>query len=478
MVEAQRKRTNFTRWFRDVTLMAEVYDYRVLVKGCGVWPGYGFKLRNNVLSILRRLLDETGHEECLFPLLIPRSLLAKEGEHIESFEKEVFWVTRGGDTELDEKLALRPTSETIIMPMFKLWIHSHADLPKKVYQVVSVFRYETKATHPMIRVREVTTFKEAHTAHASFEDAERQVKEAVSIYKRFFDELGIPYVVSMRPRWDKFAGALYTISFDTLMPEGRALQIGTVHNLGQNFSKAFEVEFQKPDRTRDYVYTTSYGISERVVAALISIHGDDHGLVLPPRVAPIQAVVVPIPYKGREVEVLKAARQAYNQLVEAGVRAKLDDRDDITPGEKFYVWELKGVPVRVEVGPRDVEAGTVTLCRRDTLERVRVEMGEAVNKVLELFSDLERALRERAWREFKEGLLYAKGLGEARELVTARKGIVHVAWCGSEDCGLKLEEEVEGRVLGTPVDEEVEITGHCVVCGEEASTLVRLAKTY
>ncbi|MCX8205218.1 MAG: proline--tRNA ligase [Candidatus Nezhaarchaeota archaeon] len=477
MVEAQLKQQDFTKWFRDVTLMAEVYDYRVLVKGCGVWPSYGFKLRNNVLSIMRRLLDEAGHEECLFPLLIPRTLLAKEKEHIKNFEEEVFWVTRGGSTELDEKLALRPTSETIIMPMFKLWIHSHRDLPKKVYQVVSVFRYETKATHPMIRVREVTTFKEAHTAHASLEDAEKQVREAVEIYRKFFRELGVPYVVSMRPSWDKFAGALYTISFDTLMPEGKALQIGTVHNLGQNFSKAFEVEFLKQDGTRDYVYTTSYGVSERVIAALISIHGDDHGLVLPPKVAPIQVVVVPIPYKGKEAEVLEEARKVLKQLEEAGIRAKIDDRDDITPGEKFYVWELKGVPVRVEVGPRDVKAGTVTLCRRDRLERVTVNAGRVVHEVEGLLHEVEEGLRERAWREFKERLFYVKSLEEARELVAAKKGIVHVPWCGSESCGLKLEEEVEGRVLGVPLDEGG-AEGPCVICSHQPSTLVRLAKTY
>lgn len=476
-MEAKLKRQDFTKWFRDVTLMAEVYDYRVLVKGCGVWPGYGLKLRNNVLSIMRRLLDETGHEECLFPMLIPRTLLAKEGEHIRSFEKEVFWVTKGGDTELDEKLALRPTSETIIMPMFKLWIHSHKDLPKKVYQVVSVFRYETKATHPMIRVREVTTFKEAHTAHATFEDAERQVREAVEIYRRFFDELGVPYVVSMRPPWDKFAGALYTVSFDTIMPEGRALQIGTVHNLGQNFSRAFEVEFLKPDGTKDYVYTTSYGISERAVAALISIHGDDRGLVLPPNVAPIQVVVVPIPYKGEEAEVLREARKVFEQVEGAGIRAKIDDRDDITPGEKFYIWELKGVPIRIEVGPRDVRARTVTLCRRDSLERTVVSVDKVVDEVERLFHKVEEALREGAWREFKERLFYVRSLEEAKELVATRRGIVHVPWCGSEACGLKLEEGVEGRVLGVPLDEEGE-GGACVICGHQSSSLVRLAKTY
>ncbi len=477
MPEAHRKREDFTRWFRETTLAAEVYDYRVLVKGCGVWPSYGFKLRNNVLSIIRRLLDETGHEECLFPLLIPQSLLAKEAEHIRSFEKEVFWVTRGGATELDEKLALRPTSETVIMPMFKLWIHSHADLPKKVYQVVSVFRYETKATHPMIRVREVTTFKEAHTAHASYEDAEKQVNEAIQIYKRFFDELGIPYVISKRPEWDKFAGAVYTISFDTLMPEGRTLQIGTVHNLGQNFSKPFEVEFLKLDGSRDYVYTTSYGVSERVIAALIAIHGDDRGLVLPPKVAPIQVVVVPIPYKGKESEVLEASRKAADLLKAGDVRLRLDDRDDITPGEKYYYWELKGVPVRVEVGPKDLEAGTVTLCRRDTLERTRCPFEELVERVKELFKDIEGSLRDRAWREFKEHLIYVKTLEEAKKLVSEKAGIIHVAWCGSTECGLRLEQEIEGRVLGTPIDEG-KVDGKCVVCGGEAESYVRLAKTF
>ncbi|PCN49822.1 proline--tRNA ligase [Candidatus Geothermarchaeota archaeon ex4572_27] len=477
MPEAKRKREDFTRWFREVTLAAEVYDYRVLVKGCGVWPGYGFKLRSLVLSIIRQLLDETGHEECLFPLLIPQSLLAKEAEHIRSFEREVFWVTRGGATELDEKLALRPTSETVVMPMFKLWIHSHSDLPKKVYQVVSVFRYETKATHPMIRVREVTTFKEAHTAHATFEDAERQVWEAVGIYRRFFDELGIPYVISRRPEWDKFAGAVYTISFDTIMPEGRALQIGTVHHLGQNFSRPFEVEYLRPDGTRDYVYTTSYGISERVIAALIAIHGDDRGLVLPPKVAPIQAVVVPIPYKGVEAKVLEASRRVYEELQRGGLRVKLDGREDITPGEKYYYWELKGVPVRVEVGPRDVDEGLVTLSRRDTLERARCPVSEVVDRVRELFRDIEDSLRRRAWSEFKERLIYADSLEEARRLIAERAGIVHVAWCGSMECGLKLEEAIEGRVLGTPIEGE-RVEGRCVMCGGEADSYVRLAKTF
>ena len=313
--------SNFSEWFRWVLDGAELYDYRYPIKGCGVWRPYGFKLRRNILEIIRKLLDSTGHDEILLPLLIPETLLAKESEHVKGFEGQVYWVTRGGYDDLDVKLALRPTSETALAPMLKLWIKSHADLPIKIYQIVSVFRYETKATRPLIRVREITTFKEAHTAHATFEDSERQIKEAVEIYSRFFDELYIPYVINIRPSWDKFAGALYTIAFDTLMPDGRVMQIGTVHNLGQNFSKAFDITYLKVDGTHDYVWQTCYGISERVIAALISIHGDDRGLIIPPNIAPIQIVIIPIPYKGVEEIVDKACREVYGILVKAGFRA-------------------------------------------------------------------------------------------------------------------------------------------------------------
>ena len=282
-----RWRSSFSEWFHDVISRAGVADYRYPVKGCGVWLPFGFKLRENVLAIMRRLLNETGHEEVLFPLLIPAEMLRKEAEHIRSFEGQTFWVSKAGDRDLGERLALRPTSEAAIAPMLKLWIRSHADLPKKLYQIVSVFRYETKATKPLIRVREVTTFKEAHTSHATYEEAERQVEEAVGIYRRFFDELCVPYLISKRPDWDKFAGALYSIAFDTIFPDGRTLQIGTAHNLGQNFSRAFEITFETVGGGREFVWQTSYGISERVIAALIAIHGDDHGLVIPPNIAPV-----------------------------------------------------------------------------------------------------------------------------------------------------------------------------------------------
>jgi len=476
-VTRNKKHENFSEWFEQVTLHTMVYDYRFPVKGCGVWPGYGFKLRRHVLDVMRRLLDESGHEECLFPTLIPHSLLGKEAEHVRSFEGEVFWVTRGGFTELGERLALRPTSETVIMPMLKLWVKDYKDLPVKLYQVVSVFRYETKATHPMIRVREVTTFKEGHSAHATYEDAENHVWSIVELYKKFFDELCIPYLISRRPDWDKFAGAVYSIAFDTVMPDGRALQIGTVHHLGQNFSRAFDVKYLKPDGSHDYVWTTSYGISERVIAALISIHGDDHGLVLPPNVAPIQAVVVPIPYKGREAEVYNEARRAYDELKAAGFRVAIDDRQDVTPGSKFYEWELKGVPIRVEIGPRDVEKGTATLVRRDDLTRTTCPRGELVSHVRQLAERITTDLREAAWMYLRERALRAKDLEEVAELIKARRGIVEVLWCSRSECGLTLEESLEAKILGTAV-EPVNVEGRCINCDGEATKVLRVAKTY
>lgn len=473
----KKKHENFSEWFEHVTLHTMVYDYRFPVKGCGVWPGYGFKLRKLVLDVMRRLLDENGHEECLFPTLIPRSLLEREAEHVRSFEGEVFWVTKGGFTELGEKLALRPTSETVIMPMLKFWIKDYKDLPVKLYQIVSVFRYETKATHPMIRVREVTTFKEGHSAHATYEDAEKHVWSIVELYKKFFDELCIPYLISRRPNWDKFAGAVYSIAFDTLMPDGRALQIGTVHHLGQNFSKAFDVKYLKPDGSHEYVWTTSYGISERVIAALIAIHGDDHGLVLPPNVAPIQVVIVPIPYKGREVEVYDEAQKAYNELKLAGFRVTMDERKDVTPGSKFYEWELKGVPIRIEVGPRDVERGVVTLVRRDNLAREEAPRNELGTSIRRLSENIMAALRERAWNYMKSRIIKAHSLEDASSHVKVRRGIVEMAWCGRDECGLAIEENLEAKILGTAI-ELTEIEGKCINCDKEATKILRVAKTY
>ena len=477
----ERWSREYPRWFDWVIQEAEVYDYgRYPVKGMGVWMPYGFKIRKAVVDLIRRLLDEKGHEEVLFPLLIPEHLLRRESEHIKGFEDEVYWVTHGGLEPLDVKLALRPTSETSITYMETFWIKSYKQLPKKYYQIVSIFRYETKATRPMIRLREVTTFKEAHTVHDSFEDAERQVLEAVEIYRRFFDELGIPYLVSRRPEWDKFAGALYTIAFDTVMPDGRVLQIGTVHNLGQNFTKAFDFKIQLADESLDYPWQTSYGISDRVVATLISLHGDDRGLVLPPKIAPIQVVVVPIPVKEGSREALKAYVDRVAALLEdEGVRYRIDDREDVRPGAKFYYWELRGVPVRLEIGLREVEEEKVTLARRDTLEKESVPLSRLAERLKSVFKEIEENLTRRAWEYLRSRVKRTENLEEAEEWVRERRGVVEVPWCGRDECATAMENLLDAKALGYPWPREDAPEGvKCPVCGRQAVTWLRFAKTY
>lgn len=478
-VKRERWSSDFGEWFRDIIERAGIVDYRYPVKGCGVWLPLGFKLRQHIIQIMRSELDSTGHEEMLFPTLVPQDLLAKEAEHIRSFEGESYWVTHGGTTPLDVKLALRPTSETVITPMIKLWVRSHADLPKRLYQISSIFRYETKATRPLIRLREVSTFKEAHSFHATHEDALAQNAIANEVYTKIFDQLRVPYLLSKRPDWDKFAGALTTYAFDTIFPDGRSLQIGTTHDLGQNFGKAFDLTFETPQGTREYVWQTSYGISERIIAAVIAIHGDDRGLVLPPTVAPIQAVIVPIPYKGVAEELAKQCKKAKSELEQAGLRVKLDDRADATPGSKFYEWELKGVPVRVEIGPQDLAKNEITLVRRDTSERTRASMSQLSQSVKGLIQEIEKSLGERAWKWLRDHVHRTNSLTEAKRLINEGKGVVEISWCGSETCGNRIENETEAKVLGIPCEEDAKLPpSEKCVCGAPSKHLARLARSY
>jgi prolyl-tRNA synthetase len=481
MPTAKREKISkhFGTWYRKVLIDAGIADYRYPIKGCGVWMPYGFKIRKYGLQILRDLLDATGHEEALFPLLIPETSLEKEAVHVKSFEEECFWITHGGLKPLDVKLALRPTSETVITPMLKLWIRSHKDLPLKLYQIVNIFRYETKTTRPLIRVREVSTFKEAHTSHATFEESEAQIKEATEVYKRFFDAIGVPYVISRRPEWDKFAGALYSDGFDTVLPDGRTLQIGTVHNLGQNFSKAFDVTYEAEGGKREHIWQTCYGISERWLAAVLGVHGDDNGAVLPPKIAPIQAVIIPIPHKEKDDKIKKACVKMAQKLEdEACMRVKADLREELTPGSKFFDWELKGVPIRIEIGPRDMERDEVVVVRRDTFEKAAVKQGELMDYLKALMEKMSKDMHERAWRWLHEHVHRAKDLEEVKMLLKKRAGIVEVSWCGETDCGLKMEQEINGKVLGIPQDAKEQVSGACIVCGKKAQNVVRVAAAY
>ncbi len=471
---------NFSEWFHEVIQQAEIMDIRYPVKGLYVWRPFGFKLRQLVYSKLRELLDR-DHEEVYFPTLIPETELGKEGEHIKGFEDEVFWVTHGGLEPLDVKLALRPTSETAMYPIFKLWIRSHADLPLKVYQIVNTFRYETKHTRPLIRLREITSFKEAHTAHRNYEEAEQQVREAVKLYKEFYDFLAIPYLVFRRPDWDKFPGADYTIAFDTIMPDGRTLQIGTVHHLADNFAKTFDIKYETPNGDHAYVHQTCYGISERCIAALISVHGDDLGLVLPFEVAPIQIVVIPILYKGKEENVIELSKNLFEKLKGFGYRVVLDDSDE-RPGAKYYKWELKGVPIRFEVGPKEAESGKVVVSFRDEKRKFEMSFEEVTKeKIEEWAKDMKERLKNKAFENAKSKIKFFDSLEELADWID-RRGVGLIYLCNSTECGEEVEEKSKGSVLGRleEIPEwlgEFEPKGVCIVCGEEGY-LTGVAKTY
>lgn len=477
MVKRERWQHDFSGWFGDILQDTDIMDTRYPVKGLYVWLPYGMKLRNRVFSILRGLHEEKGHQEVQFPLLIPETLFKKEAEHIRGFEGQVYWVTHGGHDKLDVKLALRPTSETSMYPMFALWIRTHADLPIKIYQVVNIFRYETKMTKPMIRLREITTFKEAHTAHATAEEAETQVKEAVGIYKKFFDELGVPYVVSKRPPWDTFAGAKYSIALDTLTPDGRTLQIGTVHNLGQNFAKVYGIKYETADGKQHHVHQTCYGISERAVAAVMMIHGDDNGLCLPPNVAPTQVVIIPIPYKEKEAPVEQVAAAVKDELAAAGLRVYVDDRN-LRPGNKFYYWERRGVPLRLEIGPEDVEKDQVTAVRRDTSEKLVVPRKSIKTKIKTILDQITVNLREQPLKAFRDSVKDVADIDAVKEMMKKRGGIARLPWCGQESCGKEIAEKTGGEVLGEEMDSAPLRSAKCSICSKPAKINALVAKTY
>ncbi|WP_457548902.1 proline--tRNA ligase [Archaeoglobus sp.] len=466
---------NFSEWYHEVIQQAEIMDIRYPVKGLYVWLPFGFKLRQLVYAKLRELLDR-DHQEVYFPTLIPEDMLMKESEHIKGFEDEVYWVTHGGLEQLDVKLALRPTSETAMYPMFKLWIRSHADLPLKVYQIVNVFRYETKHTRPLIRLREVTSFKEAHTVHRTYEEAEEQVKEAVKLYKEFYEFLAIPYIIFRRPEWDKFPGADYTIAFDTIMPDGRTLQIGTVHNLADNFAKTFDIKYETPNGDHSYAYQTCYGISERCIASLISIHGDDLGLILPFEVSPVQIVIIPILYKGREEKVLELSKRLYDKLKGYDYRVTLDESDE-RPGAKYYRWELKGVPIRFEIGPKEAEKNEVVVSFRDEKKKFVVAFDEISKELIERWAkELKERLKVRAVENAKSKIVICNSVDEVAGAVESKRvALVYVC----EDCEREIENygSVLGKMEEKPEWLDVNLEGICAICGGKGY-LVGVAKTY
>ncbi len=454
----------FSEWYNDILWRAEIMDVRYPVKGIYVWYPYGFAFRKHVYQRLRDLLDR-DHQEALFPLLIPEQEFMKEAEHIKGFEDEVYWVTHGGATPLDVKLALRPTSETAIYPMYALWVRSHADLPLKIYQIVNTFRYETKQTRPLIRAREITSFMESHTVHATWDEAESQVESEIALTREFYESLCIPIIISKRPDWDKFPGADYTIAVDTIMPNGRTLQIGTVHHLGTHFSKTFSITYEDAKGEQQLANQTCYGISERCIAALIGVHGDDKGLILPPSVAAIQIVIVPITIGKRHEDVLASAQKLEEELKSAGFRTKMDTRD-MRPGAKYYWWELRGVPLRLELGPRDIDAGKVMAVTR-LGEKVPLERAGIAEGVIRVLAGISQAMKAKAEEHVRNSLCTA-GTIDALTAALNEGKVAVVPWCGDRACGDAIEEKSNSSILGTEARSPYvsDIEGACIICGK------------
>jgi prolyl-tRNA synthetase len=462
---------NFSEWYHELLKTAEIVDNRYPVKGMAVWFPFGFVIRKNTYAIIRELLD-VDHYETQFPLLIPEDEFMKEAQHIKGFEDEVYWVTKGGTSPLEVKLALRPTSETAIYPMFKLWIRSHADLPLKIYQIVNTFRYETKHTRPLIRLREITSFKEAHTAHETWEEAAAQVEVAVQRYSEFYRRLALPFLISKRPSWDKFPGADYTKALDVIMPDGRTLQVGTAHHLGSTFAKTYGITYEDPNGEQKLVNQTCYGISERCIAALVSAHGDDKGLVLPWAVAPIQVVIIPI-LLGNKEKVLETARGLRQKISEAKIRAELDTSDE-RPGAKYYKWEMKGVPLRLEIGPKDLQKGVVTLARRDGVKK-QIPMDDLLPSLAMEAEVLQEALYNKAKTFAVSKVKEVFTVEEAKP--QANEGVALVPWCGSVECGHHLEDQVGANMLGEPQYQDFS-QAKCSICGKESTGRTYMARQY
>ena len=469
------KKADFSEWYNELLWRAEIMDVRYPVKGLYVWFPYGFAIRKYVYQHLRELLDR-GHNETLFPLLIPEQEFMKEAEHIKGFENEVYWVTQGGTTPLDVKLALRPTSETAIYPMFALWVRSHADLPIKIYQIVNTFRYETKQTRPLIRLREITSFMESHTVHATWDEAETQVESEIELTREFYRNLCIPIIISKRPDWDKFPGADYTIAIDSIMPNGKTLQIGTVHHLGNHFSRTFDIRYEDKNGEQKEAYQTCYGISERCIAALISVHGDDKGLVLPPAVATFQVVIVPITIGKRHDDVLAAAEKLKTDLERAGLRVTLDTRD-MRPGAKYYWWELRGVPLRLELGPRDLDAGKAMAVKR-TGEKTTISLADTASEVNRVLDEITGEIRAKSEEHTRSHLCTVQSMDALdAALNEGRVAVVH--WCRSRECGDAIEVKANSSLLGTEVRSDyIDATdGPCIICDKPGkATLV--GRTY
>lgn len=463
---------DFAQWYTDIVLKAELADY-TSVKGFIAIRPYGYEIWENIQKYADNKFKEYGVKNVSMPALIPENLLNKEKDHVEGFAPEVAWVTKGGEEDLEERLCVRPTSETVFSTMYSKWLSSWRDLPYLYNQWCNVLRWE-KETRPFLRSREFL-WQEGHTIHETEEEAKKFTLNMLDVYADVIENLlAIPVLKGQKTKKEQFAGAEATYTVETLMHDGRALQGGTSHYFGQNFTKAFDVKFQNKEGEQEYAYQTSWGISTRLIGAVIMAHGDNRGLKLPPRVAPIQVVIVPI---AQQKENVLEENKKLNEKLSKKFRTKLDDRDNYSVGYKFNDWEMRGVPVRLEMGPRDIENEQVTLVRRDTQEKMIVKIDEVEEKISELLEDIQKNMYEACQQRLKEKTTIALNMEELKKNLDENQGYVKTMWCGNQECEDKVKELTGAPSRCIPFEQE-NLSDKCVCCGKEAKHMVVWGRQY
>lgn len=471
-----KKHEDFSEWYTQVVLKSELADYTP-IKGFMVLRPYGFAIWDRIKNYFTEKIKSIGVQEAYFPFLIPESLLKKEASHFAGFVPEVFWVERAGDEKLGERLAARPTSEAIAYASFAKWIRSWRDLPLKLNFWNSVLRAEIKSTKPFIRTSEFL-WQEGHTAHATLEEVEKEVFQILDFYVDLIENLlAIPVLGGYKSDKEKFVGALYTTTLEALMPDKKVMQMATSHNLGQNFSKPFEIRFIGNDKKEHYAWQSSWGISWRLIGAMIMAHGDSKGLVLPPRIAPIQVVIVPIFYKDADESAVRAKTKRVKELLEKeGIRVKVDDRQEYSPGWKFNEWEMKGVPLRIEIGPRDVREEKVVLVRRDNYQKIGVPDDELLVNSKSLLEDIQTSLLDKARIELQNSIKQTGGYEEFRRVISEEGGFVKSYWCESPKCEQAIKDDTGADIRVIPFTQEA--AGLCIYCKEKAKKVVYFGRAY
>jgi len=471
------KSQDFSEWYTQVITKVQLADYSA-AKGFMVLMPYGYSIWEKIREFIDTRIKESGHKNAYFPVLIPESLLKKEAEHFAGFTPEVFWVTHAGDGELGERLAARPTSETIAYHSYARWVKSWRDLPLLLNFWNSVLRAEITATKPFIRTSEFL-WQEGHTVHETKEDADKEVMMILNLYRELIENLlAIPVITGTKTEREKFVGALYTTTLEAMMGDGRALQMGTSHNLGQNFSKPFEIKYLGRDEKEHYAWQASWGVSWRLIGALIMVHGDDKGLALPPRVAPTQIVVVPIFFSDEDKRAVDAkAREVQSTLKAAQLSVDYDSREQFTPGWKFNEWEMKGVPLRIEIGPRDVKEGKVIAVRRDTGEKIAVKLEGLTREILNILDSIQNNLFQRAKKFLEDHTVKIQDYSQFKEILRDKGGFLKACWCSRQECEDRIKEETGATIRAIPFEDEM-VWSNCLYCGKVADKVVYFARAY